>query len=183
MTLRSQGFYVTLPSNASLNVFKNNTSSSFREDLAQYLYLDGPWEVAVIKISYPYTWFNLPNDMAYFEWRKKSDAEQKPADVDKQKIFFYGFYEDPNMLRSQIDDACLRRIEFDIFLKYNPIQKKSEFSSGGIYHLRVYPPPLAYMLGVTLGVWLIYERKFALYPADITAGCYHFFCYSDIVTP
>lgn len=141
MTLRSQGFYVTLPSNASLNVFKNNTSSSFREDLAQYLYLDGPWEVAVIKISYPYTWFNLPNDMAYFEWRKKSDAEQKPADVDKQKIFFYGFYEDPNMLRSQIDDACLRRIEFDIFLKYNPIQKKSEFSSGGIYHLRVYPPP------------------------------------------
>lgn len=152
MTLRSQGFYVTLPSNANLNVFKNNTSSSFREDLAQYLYLDGPWEVAVIKISYPYTWFNLPNDMAYFEWRKKSDAEQKPADVDKQKIFFYGFYEDPNMLRSQIDDACLRRIEFDIFLKYNPIQKKSEFSSGGIYHLRVYPPPCIYAWCHTRGL-------------------------------
>lgn len=151
MTLRSQGFYVTLPSNASLNVFKNNTSSSFREDLAQYLHLDGPWEVAVTKTSYPYTWFNLPNDMAYFEWRKKSDAEQKPADVDKQKIFFYGFYEDPNMLRSQIDDACLRRIEFDIFLKYNPIQKKSEFTSGGIYHLRV-PPPCIYAWCHTRGL-------------------------------
>lgn len=88
MTLRSQGFYVTLPSNASLNVFKNNTSSSFREDLAQYLHLDGAWEVAVTEISYPYTWFNLPNDMAYFEWRKKSDAENM---LISKKYFFMVF--------------------------------------------------------------------------------------------
>lgn len=36
------------------------------------------------------------------------------------------------------------------------------------------------MLGVPAGVWQRFERKFAPYPADIKAGCYHLFCYSDI---
>lgn len=177
MTLRAQGFYVTLPSNASLNVFKNNTSSSFRVDLAHHLNLDGAWEVALTEISYPYTWLNIPNDKAYFECRKKSDAEQRPDDVVKTKIRA-GFYEDANTLRAEIK-ACLRRIDSDIYLKYHPIVKKFEFTAGGIYQLRFFPP-LAYMLGVSPGVWLRFERKFAPYPADIKAGCYHLFCYSDI---
>lgn len=31
-----------------------------------------------------------------------------------------------------------------------------------------------------LGVLQRFQRKFASYPADIEAGCYHLFCYSDI---
>lgn len=177
MTVRSQGFYVTLPSNASLNVFKTNTSSCFRVDLAQHLNLDGAWEVALTEISYPYTWLNLPNDKAYFECRRKGDAEQRSDNVVKTKIRA-GFYEDAETLRTEIE-ACLRRIGSDIYLKYHPIVKKFEFTAGGIYQLRFFPP-LAYMLGVPAGVWQRFERKFAPYPSDIKAGCYHLFCYSDI---
>ena len=45
-------FYVTLPSNASMNVYKNNLISDFRTDLLVPLKLDGPWEVALTKIIY-----------------------------------------------------------------------------------------------------------------------------------
>lgn len=89
-------------------------------------------------------WRNWPD----FEWRKKGDAEQRPDYVVKMKIRA-GFYEDT--LRAEIE-ACLRRIDSDIYLKYHPIVKKFEFTAGGIYQLRFFPP-LAYMLGVPAGVW------------------------------
>ncbi|KAM7390863.1 hypothetical protein PAMA_008857 [Pampus argenteus] len=38
------GFYVTLPSNASKDVFKNNTSSNYTVDLAKAIELNEEWE-------------------------------------------------------------------------------------------------------------------------------------------
>lgn len=66
-----KGFYVTLPSNASLDVFESNMIFSYYVDLAQHIDLKGPWQIALIKISYLHTWFNIPLESAYFEWRKK----------------------------------------------------------------------------------------------------------------
>lgn len=56
------GFYVTLPSNADLNVFKNNTISSYCVNLARHINLEGSWQVAFTEISYPHTWHNVPED-------------------------------------------------------------------------------------------------------------------------
>lgn len=80
--ISSKGFYITLPSIASLSVFKKNKSSHFKVDLPQHIDLEGPWEVGLCEISYPHTWFNLPSQYAYYEWRAKvkegkSDAESK----------------------------------------------------------------------------------------------------------
>lgn len=82
--------------------------------------------MALTEISYPYTWLSLPNDKAYFEWRKKSDDEQRPDDVVKTKMRA-GFDEDANTLRSEVE-ACLRRINSDIYLKYHQLLK-FEFTS------------------------------------------------------
>ena len=76
-----EGFYVTLPSNASLNVFKNNTSSSYQVDLAQHIDLEGPWEVALAEISYPHTWFNVPIDAGFFDWREKPKEHENEKAV------------------------------------------------------------------------------------------------------
>lgn len=46
------GFYITLPSNSSMNHFPSNTKSSFRTQLAQSIKLNEPHEVALVEINY-----------------------------------------------------------------------------------------------------------------------------------
>lgn len=181
MTLRSQGFYVTLPSNASLNVFKNNTSSSFREDLAQYLHLDGPGRWLSLKLPIP-----IHGSISQMIWHtlnggKRVMQSRSPLMLISKKYFF--------MVSMRILTCWDHRLMMPAFDVLNLIffSNITQFRKSLKLHLVEYiiseSLPLAYMLGVTLGVWLRFERKFALYPADMTAGCYHFFCYSDIVTP
>ena len=52
-------FYVTLPSNNSMNYFPNNVLSSFKTKLATPLSLQGGWEVALVEFIYPFSWFNV----------------------------------------------------------------------------------------------------------------------------
>lgn len=46
-------FYVTLPSNSSMNVFPNNTKSNFTTLLSQAIQLNGDYEVALTNVSFP----------------------------------------------------------------------------------------------------------------------------------
>lgn len=52
-------FYVTLPSNASIQYFPRNTQSSYRTKLSQPLFLSGQWEVGLSEIFIPRNWFNI----------------------------------------------------------------------------------------------------------------------------
>ncbi len=63
-------FYLTLPSNASLDVYPNNKTTDYRVSLPQSIELEGNWEVGLYSVSYPNTWYNLPNDGAdtHFFW-------------------------------------------------------------------------------------------------------------------
>ncbi len=45
-----EGFYMTMSSNASLNVFTENTISDYWVELAQHVDLEGPWKVALTEI-------------------------------------------------------------------------------------------------------------------------------------
>ncbi|KAF0036501.1 hypothetical protein F2P81_011813 [Scophthalmus maximus] len=74
---QGEGFYVNLPSNASLSVFKNNTSSNYQTDLAQHVDLAAVREVALTEITYPHTWFNLPEEDAHFEWRRNNGEKHR----------------------------------------------------------------------------------------------------------
>lgn len=54
-------FYVTLPSNASMDYFPQNTQSSYRTKLISPLLLKGEWEVGLSEIFIPRNWFNVGN--------------------------------------------------------------------------------------------------------------------------
>src|SRR5437870_545308 len=54
----SEGFYVVLPSNASYDIYKNKLSS-FTVRLPTMLNLGPEWQVAIVSISYPKSWFNI----------------------------------------------------------------------------------------------------------------------------
>lgn len=53
-------FYITLPSDASMEMFPENTQSSFRTKLSAPLVLtDDDWEVGLTEIFIPKTWYNV----------------------------------------------------------------------------------------------------------------------------
>ncbi|GFS56123.1 uncharacterized protein TNCV_1650491 [Trichonephila clavipes] len=61
MAQENENFYITLPSNASMNYFPSNTQASFRTKLARPITLTGEWEVGLSEIFIPRTWFNIGN--------------------------------------------------------------------------------------------------------------------------
>ena len=52
-------FYLTLPSNASMDVFPDNKTTGYRVQLPQNIDLEGDWEVGLYSITYPHAWYTL----------------------------------------------------------------------------------------------------------------------------
>ena len=52
-------FYLTLPSNSSIEYFPNNTLTHFITKLHNDVSLNGDWEVALVDIIYPRNWHNV----------------------------------------------------------------------------------------------------------------------------
>ena len=65
LTMESQGFYITLPSNASLDVYPNNTLTKYTVRLPRTLYLKEGYEVALAEIMYPVSWETLSRIEGY----------------------------------------------------------------------------------------------------------------------
>ena len=63
--MESSSFYVTCPSNASMDIYKDNTPSHFRINLPQRLYLQNNYEVALAEIQYPMTYWTFSTEDKY----------------------------------------------------------------------------------------------------------------------
>ena len=68
-------FYLTLPSNSSMNVFAGNTTAQFITKLPDVLEFDGGWEVALSGIHYPHAWYNVPRNVCKFIVYYKSSID------------------------------------------------------------------------------------------------------------
>ena len=76
-------FYLTLPSNSSMDVFANNTTAKFVTKLPDVLELDGEWEVALSEIHYPHAWYNIPRNVCKFivfykVWFDREQIQNQP---------------------------------------------------------------------------------------------------------
>ncbi|KAF7644741.1 hypothetical protein LDENG_00216670 [Lucifuga dentata] len=173
--LTDVGFYVTLPSNASKDVFKNNTSSSYTVDLAKAIELNGEWVVGLCEVIYPHSWYTLPRDLSYFELNKTMD-EPQPLVI--QKFGWGGYYDKPKELLEQII-PYLRKYNPTVDASYN-VTKCIDFKGSGQYKIRVCAP-LTYMLGLKDGEWWNLSHRSAPYPCDLKTGIYNLFVYTDII--
>jgi hypothetical protein len=54
-------FYLTLPSDASVNYYPDNTASRFVAKVPESVCLEGKYEVGLSEIIYPHTWNNVDN--------------------------------------------------------------------------------------------------------------------------
>ena len=60
-------FYVTLPSNSSMEYFPDNKASNFVTKPSRTLQLDGEWEVGLAEKDYPHTWYSICEGKNYVE--------------------------------------------------------------------------------------------------------------------
>ena len=63
--METRGFYVTLPSNANMDIYPNNTQASYQVRLPRTLYLKNSYEVALVEAQYPISWKTFANEDSY----------------------------------------------------------------------------------------------------------------------
>ncbi len=103
-------FYVTLPSNSSMNYFPENTLTHFTTKLKLPLELHGKYEVALTEIIYPFN-FKFRNDgMIYIS---NSVTNQK----EEYKIQFYAFESLSDLFTSINDFTKVKNVP--VTLNYN----------------------------------------------------------------
>ena len=176
------GFYVTLPSNASLHVYPNNKIWSFRTKLAKPIVLDEPYEVGLIEFQYPRVWTSFP----------ASDADVTIFDSKTQQTLTIqlsvGFYDSVPRIVKEFNSKCLlHQATSRISMQYNNITNFIYFS-GAEGSILTFKGRLAEILGFKPGVpfalppSLNFRKHYvAPYPADIYGGIHNIFVYSDIV--
>ena len=55
--------YTTLPSNSSIQYFPQNTLTSLKTKLAKPIITnDGKWEVMLVELSFPKSWWNVTEE-------------------------------------------------------------------------------------------------------------------------
>ena len=116
-------FYITLPSNSSMEYFPNNTLSNYVTKLPQPFDLKGEWEVGLSEIQFPITWYNLNENESRLHVTMYDDTQQFIQAFVSPPI---GHYEHPNVLIKQINEAIAKIELFTraIRFSYNEISRK-----------------------------------------------------------
>ncbi len=159
-------FYLTLPSNNSLQYYPNNTLTHFVTQLAHPINLHGSWEVGLAEIQYPHTWCNLTE-----EWLKElTRSERKDYQVP------VGQYETPQQLVQTLNgltehftfsyDQATNRIALAV-----PYDRALQMSSHLASMLGL--PRASFGPGTHHGTGLV----------DMNQGFYSLYVYCNIVEP
>ena len=117
-------FYLTLPSNSSMDVYPDNTLNHYQTKLPHRIELEGRWEVALVEIQYPHNWYNVPKDCD----RQMSIAHNPVAAVTETGYFHIppGYYK-PEALLERIKTMAkmtANRVEEDIIeLEYDEVDQ------------------------------------------------------------
>lgn len=173
-------FYVTLPSNSSFDYYPDNTLSDFTTKLFKSLDLTGEWEVALVEISFPHSFYNITernNRIVYSG--DGTDAGVKafsipPGYYNDLDELFLAMYKKMNELGQQ---------NIKMTLNKNTQKVKIKLQGGAFIKLR---PELAEMLGFgekrdnALDYYLLNTHEAEL-PIDLNAGMYSLYLYTDIV--
>ena len=88
-----QQFYVTLPSDASLDHFASNNAAEWTTKLKKPVTLTGPWEVSVCEIQYVNSLFNIGEPQRILVHTIVDFEKQEPGlpskMVEEHKRYYY----------------------------------------------------------------------------------------------
>ena len=196
-----QDFYISLPSNTvGDSSRRENSSAHFRVQLSEEIHLpfDETWEVALVELQYPFSWFNITDDAV--------PANQGFQELNSQNQFDVLFVDKSFGPRLSIPPAHYKDIQAVTAAIYRLLKEcdiedlsryvgfewdesinrvvfntaKDNEKVKGV----VFSPHLQYLLGFgNLVVHAKEDRFIAKYPPDLRAGIDALYVYCDLVQP
>lgn len=106
--METSSFYMTLPSNASMDVYPDNSCSEYRIQLPRTFYLQHQYEVGLAEIQYPHTWPTFDNEYSY-----KVLYEITPGDVQSITIP-EGHYKSISELNTELNDMFTQEFSHEV---------------------------------------------------------------------
>ena len=174
-------FYVDLPSNASLDMFPNNTLANFKVKLPHPIRSTIPYKVALVEMIYPHKHLNIAEKEAYLE------CYEKPYDTSTNRERLYipsGIYERPVDITSVLNPM----VRFHGF-RFDFIDEINRFRSIGGQKNKIrkfvnFSGNLAKMLGYGDGTdehVLVELNEDAKYSPDFRTDRSPLFVYTNII--
>ena len=93
-------FYLTLPSNASMKMYPNNTLAHYITDLPRLIDLTGEWECGLAEIQYPHTWYNIGMYDTWFFLNETIAMDLTPS-----ARISAGYYKSPMSLMNHVNQG------------------------------------------------------------------------------
>jgi hypothetical protein len=186
-------FYISLPSNThqDLKSSRRNTSSEFHVTLPQAIRLSGDWEVALVEIQHPYSWYTITKEMGKYgqpknEIRMRNKRTRKVMGIQVRP----GNYDNIDHLLAAIHHAVTEKEKYPkakaflkggFQLKYDEIHRLVTIKCLNEELEICFSELMCYMLGFKLPV-LTYTAT-ASYPPDLRGGIDSLYVYCDHVQP
>lgn len=166
-------FFVLLPSNASLDLYKDNTLTSYTVQLPERILLNGEYEVGLQSIIWSKTYYNVPDEISRIEY---IGPDKIPDSVHIQP----GNYSTMQILINAINKKMKERLGENIKLTYNEISEQVQVDVKSGYKLVLYKQ-LSQMLGFGGKDITISSKKTGPYVCDINGGIECLYIYASIL--
>ena len=168
-------FYLTLPSNASLSVFPDNTTASYQVKLPQTVELSGDWEVGLYSMTYPRTWYNL------------QDGDNHIYYSDDGYIFLtafvdYGYYETMKDFVKSVNKTLSKETKGNVSITFDVRTEKVTVHLKNGYQFSLIGK-MSVVMGFGGKEVKITKKTVSPYVADITGAMNSIYVYCDIVYP
>jgi len=125
-------FYITLPSDSSVNYYPDNTVAHFTSRLPHRIRLDGDYEVGLAEFIYPYSWFNFNNE------NKEMHVHFMDAEAGRSfamTVFESGQYLNEDLLAKALNDKIADAIatksvrkDARVTFKFDSVYKKMQLT-------------------------------------------------------
>lgn len=118
----SSSFYITLPSNSSMDFYPSNTLTNYVTKLPQAVDLTGEWEVGLFELQFPVSYYNVTDEETKLLMYTNFDDKMMRTDVSPPS----GYYESPGLLVREINEviALVEQRKNLVRFSYNDISKK-----------------------------------------------------------
>jgi len=105
-------FHVTLPSNSSMNYYPDNKITRYVTRLQTPISLTGEWEVALVEISYPRSWFTVSQEGCKFlvSWWEKNETSPNGMNLFIEVQIPYGYYNEVEDIVGEMNNAIAKKM-------------------------------------------------------------------------
>jgi hypothetical protein len=167
-------FYLTLPSNSSMGFYPKNTAASYITQLRKPIVLHGQWEVAMVEIHFPHTFYNFREGDNLIKVIKSEDVQSVIVDVQPD------YYHDWPSFQAVLNKSLEGSMAVGVGSLVDDSDGRVVFMAGDVSKIKM-SPTLLHQLGYEPGTDIIAHPR-STRSVNMDRGLPHLlYCYCDII--